>query len=325
MKIKESRRFALDFEAPILELEEKIEEFKHLATESEGDLTQEISLLEERALNIRRAIYENLTPIQRIQIARHPARPSALDYILAITEEFTELHGDRMGFDDRAIVGGLARFNGRTVMVIAHQKGRDTKDNIMRNFGMAHPEGYRKALRLMKHAAKFGFPIITLIDTPGAYPGIQAEERGQGGAIAQNMLEMSQFEVPIVSVVIGEGASGGALGIGVADRVLMFEHSYYAVIGPEGCAAILWKDASKAPQAAQILKLTGEDLIGFGVVDSIVPEPIGGAHRDPVTAAQNLKEALGIQLDELTKVPGFQLVSDRYGKYRQIGRYAEEY
>ncbi|MNK69658.1 Acetyl-coenzyme A carboxylase carboxyl transferase subunit alpha [compost metagenome] len=325
MKIKESRRFTLDFEAPILELEEKIEEFKRLATESEGDLSQEITLLEERAFNIRRAIYENLTPIQRIQIARHPARPSALDYILAVTEDFTELHGDRMGFDDQAIVGGLARFNGRTVMVIAQQKGRDTKDNILRNFGMAHPEGYRKALRLMKHAAKFGFPIITLIDTMGAYPGIEAEERGQGGAIAQNLLEMSQFEVPIVSVVIGEGASGGALGIGVADRILMLEHAYYAVIGPEGCAAILWKDASKAPKAAQILKLTGEDLVGFGVVDAIIPEPVGGAHRDSVLAAANLKEALAAHLDELLKVPGFQLVENRYGKYRQIGRYAEEY
>ncbi len=325
MKIKEARRFTLDFEAPIQELEEKIEEFKQLAEDSETDLSHEIILLEERALNIRRAIYENLTPIQRIKIARHPARPSALDYILAITEEFTELHGDRMGFDDRAIVGGLARFNGMTVMVIAHQKGRDTKDNILRNFGMAHPEGYRKALRLMRYAAKFGFPIITLIDTPGAYSGIQAEERGQGGAIAQNMLEMSQFEVPIVSVVIGEGASGGALGIGLADRVLMFEHAYYAVIGPEGCAAILWKDPSKAPQAAQILKLTGEDLVGFGVVDSIVPEPVGGAHRDPVLAARSLKEAIGEQLDELTKVPGFQLVERRYAKYRQIGQYAEEY
>ncbi len=325
MKTKESRRFTLDFEAPILELESKIEEFKQLATESEGDLTQEIALLEERALNIRRAIYENLTPIQRIQIARHPARPSALDYILAMTEDFTELHGDRMGYDDHAIVGGLARFNGRTVMVIAQQKGRDTKDNILRNFGMAHPEGYRKALRLMKHAAKFGFPIITLIDTMGAYPGIEAEERGQGGAIAQNLLEMSQFEVPIVSVVIGEGASGGALGIGVADRILMLEHSYYAVIGPEGCAAILWKDASKAPQAAQILKLTGEDLSGFGVVDGIIPEPIGGAHRNPVTAAINLKEALSTHLDELVKLPGYALVENRYAKYRQIGRYAEEY
>lgn len=325
MKIKDTRRFTLDFEAPILDLEEKIEEFKLLAEDSDADLSQEISLLEERALNIRRAIYENLTPIQKIQIARHPARPSSLDYLLAITEDFTELHGDRMGFDDRAIVGGLARFNGRTVMVIAHQKGRDTKDNILRNFGMAHPEGYRKALRLMRHAAKFGFPIITLIDTPGAYPGIQAEERGQGGAIAQNMLEMSQFEVPIVSVVIGEGASGGALGIGLADRVLMFEHSYYAVIGPEGCAAILWKDASKAPQAAQILKLTADDLRGFGVVDGIIPEPIGGAHRDPVLASRNLKEALADQLDELLRVPAFQLVEARYAKYRQIGQYAEEY
>jgi acetyl-CoA carboxylase carboxyl transferase subunit alpha len=325
MKTKENRRFALDFEAPILELEEKIEEFKQLAENSDTDLSQEIRLLEDRALNIRRAIYENLTPMQRVQIARHPARPSALDYILAITEDFTELHGDRMGFDDRAIVGGLARLNGQTVMVIAQQKGRDTKDNILRNFGMAHPEGYRKALRLMKHAAKFGFPIITLIDTMGAYPGIEAEERGQGGAIAQNLLEMSQFEVPIVSIVIGEGASGGALGIGVADRILMLEHSYYAVIGPEGCAAILWKDASKAPQAAQILKLTGDDLVGFGVVDRIVPEPIGGAHRDPVAAASNLKDALTAQLNELVRVPGFQLVSNRYAKYRQIGRYAEEY
>lgn len=317
------RHTPLEFEQPILELEEKIAEFKLIAQEGGVDLSEEVMRLEERAVNIRRAIYEGLTPSQRISIARHPARPSSLDYIQAVSEEFFEMHGDRMGYDDRAIVGGLGRLAGQTVMFIGHQKGRDTKDNILRNFGMAHPEGYRKAQRLMRHAAKFGMPIITLIDTPGAYPGIQAEERGQALAIAESLTQMATLPVPILSVVIGEGSSGGAIGIGMGDRVLMFEHAYYAVISPEGCAAILWKDAAMATRAAEIMKLTSDDLLGLGVIDGIIPEPLGGCHKDPVLSAERLSDALGEYLRDLVRVPAWQLLEQRYAKYRQMGQYAE--
>lgn len=317
------RHTPLEFEQPILELEEKISEFKLIAQEGGVDLSEEVMRLEERAVNIRRAIYEGLTPSQRISIARHPARPSSLDYIQAISEDFFEMHGDRMGYDDRAIVGGLGRLAGQTVMFIGHQKGRDTKDNILRNFGMAHPEGYRKAQRLMAHAAKFGMPIITLIDTPGAYPGIQAEERGQALAIAESLTQMATLPVPILTVVIGEGSSGGAIGIGMGDRVLMFEHAYYAVISPEGCAAILWKDASMAPRAAEILKLTSDDLLRLGVIDGIIREPLGGCHKDPILSAEHLSEALSEHLRELVRVPAWQLLENRYAKYRQMGQYAE--
>jgi acetyl-CoA carboxylase carboxyl transferase subunit alpha len=319
------RKVPLEFEQPILELEDKISEFKQLASSGGVDLSEEVQRLEERAQNIRRAIYENLTPAQRIQIARHPGRPSSLDYIQAISEDFFEMHGDRMGYDDRAIVGGLGRLDGQSVMFIGHQKGRDTKDNIVRNFGMAHPEGYRKAQRLMRHAAKFGMPIVTLIDTPGAYPGIQAEERGQAVAIAESLALMATLPVPIVSVVIGEGSSGGALGIGMGDRVLMFRHAYYGVISPEGCAAILWKDASYAPKAAQILKLTSDDLLGLGVIDGIIEEPTGGCHKDPVQSAGSLAEAVTDHLRELVRVPAWQLVENRYQKYRHMGQYTSVY
>lgn len=317
------RKIVLDFEQPVRELEEKISEFKQLAANSSSDLSEEVQRLEERAQNIRRAIYDHLTPSQRIQIARHPARPTSLDYIQAISEDFFELHGDRMGYDDLAIVGGLGRFEGQTVMFIGHQKGRDTKDNILRNFGMPHPEGYRKAQRLMRHAAKFGIPIVSLLDTQGGYPGIQAEERGQAIAIAESLALMATLEVPIVSIVIGEGCSGGALGIGLGDRVLMFQHAYYAVISPEGCAAILWKDPGMASRAAEIMKLTSDDLLALEVIDGIVPEPLGGCHVDPVRAAKNLSFALSDHLRELLRVPAWQLVEDRYAKYRKMGQFTE--
>ncbi|HEY9857189.1 MAG TPA: acetyl-CoA carboxylase carboxyltransferase subunit alpha [Stenomitos sp.] len=323
LQTKKRKAPPLEFELPILELEEKIAEFRQLAEAGGVDLSEEVVRLEERAHNIRRAIYENLTPSQRIQIARHPARPTALDYIQAISEEFLELHGDRMGFDDRAIVGGVGRFEGQTVMFVGHQKGRDTKDNILRNFGMAHPEGYRKAQRLMRHAAKFGMPIVTLIDTQGAYPGIAAEERGQAIAIAESLTQMAALEVPIVSVVIGEGSSGGAIGIGMGDRVLMFQNAYYGVISPEGCAAILWKDAAMAPRAAEILKLTSDDLLELGVIDGIIPEPVGGCHKDPILSAKNLAVALSDQLHELLRVPAYKLIDDRYAKYRKMGQFSE--
>lgn len=321
----QTRKLVFDFEKPIVEIEDEIEEFKRLASQSDVQLDEEIARLTERVHVARETIYRQLRPVQRVQIARHPSRPSALDYIQNIFEDFIELHGDRQGYDDMAIVGGLARFDGRTIVVVAHQKGRDTKDNIMRNFGMAHPEGYRKALRLFKHAAKFGFPIITLIDTPGAYPGIEAEQRGQSAAIALNLLEMSRLPVPIVSVVIGEGSSGGAIGIGVADRILMLEHAYYAVISPEGCAAILWKDGSKAKLAAEAMKTTAEDLRDLGIADGIVPEPLGGAHQDPLAAARNLGEALRAHLAELTGLGAYDLVERRAAKYRAMGRYTENF
>ncbi|MBM3268160.1 MAG: acetyl-CoA carboxylase carboxyltransferase subunit alpha [Candidatus Sericytochromatia bacterium] len=316
-------RLVFDFEKPIVEIEDEIEQFKELARTSTVDLSDEISRLTERVRIARETIYRQLRPVQRVQIARHPSRPTALDYIQNICEDFIELHGDRQGHDDLAIVGGLATFRGRTVVVVAHQKGRDTKDNILRNFGMAHPEGYRKALRLFKYAAKFGFPILTLLDTPGAYPGIEAEERGQSAAIALNLLEMSRLPVPIVATVIGEGSSGGALGIGVADRVLILEHAYYSVISPEGCAAILWKDGSKAKLAAENLKMTAEDLLQLGIVDEIVPEPLGGAHQDPLLAARSLGESLGRNLDDLLRISTYKLLEDRVAKYRAMGRYAE--
>lgn len=316
-------RVVFDFEKPIVEIEDEIEQFKELAKTSEVDLSEEITRLTERVRVARETIYRGLRPVQRVQIARHPGRPTSLDYIQNICEEFVELHGDRQGHDDLAMVGGLATFHGRTVVMVAQQKGRDTKDNILRNFGMAHPEGYRKALRLFRYAAKFGFPIVTLIDTPGAYPGIEAEERGQSAAIALNLMEMSRLPVPIIAAVIGEGSSGGALGIGVADRVLIFEHAYYSVISPEGCAAILWKDGSKAKVAAEMLKMTAEDLKNLGVVDEIVSEPLGGAHQDPLASARSLGEAIHRNLEELARVPAYTLTESRLAKYRSMGQYTE--
>jgi acetyl-CoA carboxylase carboxyl transferase subunit alpha len=315
--------YTLDFEKPLQELERQIEELKKLGSERELDITAELEGLERKLATLRTEIYANLTPIQRVQVARHPRRPYTLDYLSTIFTDFIELHGDRLYMDDPSIVGGWARLDGTSVMVIGHQKGRDTKENLKRNFGMPHPEGYRKALRLMKQAEKFGAPIITLIDTPGAFPGLGAEERGQSEALARNILEMSVLEVPIVTAVIGEGGSGGALALGVADRVLMFENSVYSVISPEGCAAILWKDAAQRERAAEALKLTAADLLKLKVIDEVVAEPLGGAHLDPDAAGEALREALIRHLNDLRKVKGERLVKRRAEKYGAMGAYAE--
>lgn len=290
----------LDFEKPLLDLEQKIDEMRSLA--NTVDLEAEIRSMEEKAQELRREIYNNLSRWQRVQLARHPERPYTLDYIEGMTREFIELHGDRSFRDDPAIVGGFAELDEiGSVMFIGHQKGRDTKQNVYRNFGMPNPEGYRKALRLMKLAEKFNRPVVTLLDTPGAFPGIEAEERGQAEAIARNLLEMARLTVPIVVVVIGEGASGGALGIGVGDRVLMLEHSWYSVIAPESCSSILWRNWNFKEQAAEALKLTATDLLGLGVIDRIVPEPDGGAHRDPAGMYETLKSILISELSMLRK------------------------
>jgi acetyl-CoA carboxylase carboxyl transferase subunit alpha len=309
----------LDFERPILELERKIEELKKFTTVEKIDLTKDIQRLEERLEKLKKDIYENLTPWQRIQIARHPKRPYTLDYIEMIMTDFIELHGDRLFADDKALIGGLARLDGQNLIIVGHQKGRDTKGNLIRNFGCAHPEGYRKALRLFKMAEKFQFPILSLVDTPGAYPGVGAEERGQAEAIAENLSAMSRLRTPIVVVVIGEGGSGGALGIGVGDRICIFENAYYSVISPEGCAAILWKDRQKAPQAAESLRLTAKDLLNLGVVDEVIPEPLGGAHRDPKKSANNIKEAVLRHLKELKRLSLDEIVKLRYQKFRKSG------
>lgn len=315
--------YALDFEKPLAELERQIDELKRISDERGIDVAGEIGTLEEKLATRRGEIYQGLTPMQRVQVARHPRRPYALDYLSSIFTDFIELHGDRLFRDDPAIVGGWARLNRQSVMVVGHQKGRDTKENIKRNFGMAHPEGYRKALRLMQAAARFHAPIITLIDTPGAYPGLGAEERGQSEALARNILEMSALATPIISVVIGEGGSGGALALGVADRVLMFENSVYSVISPEGCATILWKDATQRERAADALKLTAADLIRLGLVDEIIPEPVGGAHFDPDAAGESLRAALIKTLNELNKVRPEKLVKRRHDKYAAMGAYAD--
>jgi acetyl-CoA carboxylase carboxyl transferase subunit alpha len=315
--------FALDFEKPIAELERQIEELRRLSTQRSLDVRREIAPLEEKLAEMRVEIYRNLTPFQRVQVARHPRRPYALDYINTILTDFVELHGDRLYRDDPAIVGGTARFAGRGLVVIGQQKGRDTKENLRRNFGMPHPEGYRKALRLMKLAERFHLPVLTLIDTPGAYPGLGAEERGQAEAIARNLEEMATLRTPIIAVVIGEGGSGGALALGVADRVLMFENAVYSVISPEGCAAILWKDASQRERAAEALKLTAPDLLGHGLIDEIIPEPLGGNHSDPDGGGANLAEALGRHLDELVSLPADTLVERRAEKFLRMGKFEE--
>jgi len=309
----------LDFEKPILELEFKIAELKSLAADGSIDLSEEIKTLEARLEKVRKEIFESLTPWQKVQIARHPKRPYTIDYIHMIMADFTELHGDRMFQDDKAIIGGFAKIDSDKVLVIGHQKGKDTKENLMRNFGSAHPEGYRKAMRLMKLAEKFDVPIVVFIDTPGAYPGIGAEERGQANSIAHNLMEMTTLKVPIVVVVIGEGGSGGALGIGIGDRVYVMENAYYSVISPEGCAAILWKDRLKAPDAAEVLKLTAKDLIGLGIIDGEIPEPLGGAHRDPEETAQSLKKCLKKALKELKGISIDKLLEERYEKFRNMG------
>lgn len=312
----------LDFERPLLELEKKIEELRSVQEKDRVDLTAELAGLRKRAEDLKRSIFSNLTPWQRVLVARHPRRPYALDYVGYIFTDFVELHGDRHFSDDPAVICGLARIDGHAIVVIGQQKGRDTKENLMRNFGMMHPEGYRKALRFMKLAEKFHRPVVSLIDTPGAYPGIGSEERGQSEAIARNLLEMSMLRTPIVAAVIGEGGSGGALGIGVADRILMLENATYSVITPEGCAAILWRTAKHAPEAAAALKMTSRDLKELGVIDEVVSEPLGGAHRDPVGTAAALKSAILNNLRDLNGVPTDDLLDRRYDKFRAMGRVA---
>jgi acetyl-CoA carboxylase carboxyl transferase subunit alpha len=310
----------LDFEKPIIELEKKIQELKSFISDKRIDLSSELRRLEDKLEHLKKDTYSNLTAWQRVQLARHPQRPYTLDYIQMLLSEFVELHGDRVFGDDKAIVCGLAKFNNQKIAIIGHQKGRDTKENLKRNFGCAHPEGYRKALRVMQLAENFGLPIIVFIDTPGAYPGIGAEERGQSQAIALNLREMSQINVPIIAIVIGEGGSGGALGIGVADRVCVLENAYYSVISPEGCAAILWKDGAKAPEAAEALKLTAQDLLKIGIIDEVIQEPLGGAHRDPQETAENIKESINKNLKGLKALDKNELLKLRYKKYRDMGR-----
>ena len=316
----------LDFEKPILELQRKLEELRrHRETHALGiNLEEEIQQIEKKIEEERKRIFSDLTPWQRVQLARHPKRPFTLDYIHTIFTDFSELHGDRLFSDDQAMVGGFAQLDGHKVVVVGTQKGRDTKENIRRNFGSAHPEGYRKALRLMRLADKFGLPIITLIDTAGAYPGIGAEERHIAEAIAVNLREMMLMEVPIIAAVIGEGGSGGALGIGVADRILILENAYYSVISPEGCAAILWKDRSAAAKAAEALKITAKDLLELGLVDEIVPEPLGGAHNDLNEMSATLKQSLVRHLGELSPLTGSDRLRLRYAKYRAFGRVLEK-
>jgi len=309
----------LDFEKPIVELEKKIQELEHFISDKKIDLSSEIRRLEDKLEHLRKETYGNLTAWQRVQIARHPQRPYTLDYINMLMSDFIEIHGDRSFADDKAMVCGFAKLGNQKLVVIGHQKGRDTKENLKRNFGCAHPEGYRKALRVMQLAEKFNLPMVIFIDTPGAYPGIGAEERGQAQAIALNLREMSAIAVPIIAIVIGEGGSGGALGIGVADKVCVLENAYYSVISPEGCAAILWKDGSKAPEAAEVLKLTAQDLLKMGIIDEIIAEPLGGAHRDPQKTAETLKEMINRNLQELKALNKDSLLKLRYKKFREMG------
>jgi len=312
--------YSLDFERPLLEIEKQIEELRRNGGEQSADLGP----LEAQLDELRAEIYRNLTPMQRVQVARHPRRPCTLDYLQTVFGDFVELHGDRLFRDDPAIVGGWARLDGASVMVIGHQKGRDTKENLKRNFGMAHPEGYRKAMRLMQLAEKFHAPVITLVDTPGAYPGLAAEERGQAEAIARNLLVMASLRTPIITAVIGEGGSGGALAMGLADRVVMLENSVYSVITPEGCAAILWKDASQRERAADALKLTAQDLLRLGVIDEIIPEPPGGAHADAEATARGLGASLRRHLQELRRLKIDKLLKRREEKYLSIGTLSEK-
>jgi len=331
-------KVVLDFEKPLFELEEKLDEMRvclkksageHNITETEG-LNSEIETLESKVDSLRRSIYKNLTRWQKVQLARHPERPYTLDYIYMMMQDFVELAGDRHYSDDKAIIGGFATIGdeadgfSQTVMVIGHQKGRDTKSNLYRNFGMAQPEGYRKALRLMKLAEKFNKPVVTLIDTPGAFPGIEAEERGQAEAIARNLFEMSGLRIPVICVIIGEGASGGAIGIGVGDRILMAENSWYSVISPESCSSILWRSWKYKEQAAEALKLTAEDLLDQGIIDRIVPEPLGGAHRDPENMAMTLKSVLIEELKNLLVRDPEELVAARVDKFAGMGVWSEE-
>lgn len=313
----------LEFEKPIYELQSKIKELKDFGSDKNIALEPEIKKLTGKLEKMRSEVYTNLTAWQRVQIARHPDRPYTLDYIRMIASDFTELHGDRQFADDLALVAGFAQINGTKVMMMGHQKGRDTKENLLRNFGCAHPEGYRKAMRLMRLAEKFSVPIVILIDTPGAYPGVGAEERGQAQAIAENLRDMMQLKTPIVATIIGEGGSGGALGVGIADRMCILQHAYYSVISPEGCASILWRNSIKAPNAAEALKINAEHLIEFGIIDQIVPEPLGGAHQDPLKVGANLKAVILKYIKELTSLPVQELLENRYQKFRRIGQFLE--
>ena len=318
-----SKRHFLEFEQPIAELESKIDELRYVQNESAVDISEEIDKLSQKSLQLTKDIYASLTPWQVTMIARHPQRPYTLDYVQEIFTDFQELHGDRTFADDLSIVGGLARFNGQACMVLGHQKGRDTKERGLRNFGMARPEGYRKALRLMKLAEKFQLPVFTFIDTPGAYPGIGAEERGQSEAIGHNIFEMAQLEVPIISTIIGEGGSGGALAISVADQVLMLQYSVYSVISPEGCASILWKTADKAAEAAEALGITAHRLKALNLVDKVVSEPVGGAHRDTKAMASQLKRALNDALRQVSDLKTKELLARRYERLQTYGRYSD--
>jgi acetyl-CoA carboxylase carboxyl transferase subunit alpha len=309
----------LDFEKPIIELEKKIQELKSFISDKKIDLSSEVKRLEDKLEHLKIDTYGNLTAWQRVQIARHPRRPYTLDYINAIMTDFIELHGDRSFADDKAIVAGFARLDNQKIMVIGHQKGRDTKENLKHNFGCAHPEGYRKALRIMQLAEKFQLPIVVFIDTPGAYPGIGAEERGQAQAIALNLREMINIAVPIIAIVIGEGGSGGALGIGIADKIYVLENAYYSVISPEGCAAILWKDSSKAPEASEVLKLTAQDLLKMEIIDDIISEPLGGAHRDYEKTSETIKDVILKNLKQLKDLKKEELLKLRYNKFRKMG------
>jgi len=309
----------LNFEKPILELQKQIDDLRKYQELKHIDVSSEIKRLEEKRDNLKKSIYTQLSAWEKVQLARHPSRPYTLDYIQMLMSDFIELHGDRSFGDDLAIVCGFAKIDTERFLVVGHQKGRDTKENLKRNFGCAHPEGYRKALRAMQLAEQFGLPIVVFIDTPGAYPGIGAEERGQSQAIALNLREMTRIAVPIIAIVIGEGGSGGALGVGMADRVCILENAYYSVISPEGCAAILWKDAAKAPEAAEALKLTAQDLLKMGIIDEVVPEPLGGAQEDPQQTAQNIRESILKNLKELREQDTDTLLKSRYKKFRSMG------
>ena len=309
----------LDFERPILELERKISELKGFSQDKNINLKDEISGFQDKLDSLKKDIYDALTPWQKVQVSRHSDRPTLLDYTDMIMDDFIELHGDRLFGDDKALITGLARIDGEKVAVVGHQKGRDTKENLERNFGCAHPEGYRKAARIFSLAERFSLPVISLVDTPGAYPGVGAEERGQAHSIAENIRDMFQVKTPIIVVVIGEGGSGGALGIGIGDRVAMFEYSYYSVISPEGCAAILWRDRAMAEKASEALRLNAEDLLSFGIIDEAISEPLGGAHREPEVAADNLKEFILRSLEELKSISIEELIDKRYKKFRDIG------
>ena len=304
-------------------MEEKIEELKKLSADTNMDYNDEIKKLENQTEEYKKELYESLEPYQKLQIARHPQRPNFLDYVHFMCEDFIEFHGDREGCDDRAIIGGIAKIDGRSVMLVGTQKGKTTKENLEYNFGMPQPQGYRKALRLFEHASKFNLPIITLVDTMGAYPGMQAEQTGQGIAIAVNLREMAKLEVPVIAVITGEGCSGGALGLAVANKVMILEHAYYTVISPEGCASILWRDANMAREAANALKITGKDLLQYGIVDEVIKEPVGGAHYNPEAMACELKKSLLNALDEYKNMSAQELKDDRYNKFRHMGVFAQ--